>query len=211
MPAIVVGMKLSIAQLSSTIRALVAKGDDATGKAEWHYRAAGAHLRTLKEQMPVGTTWERFVKAKCKLSRERADELIRIADGRTTLEKVRADTAKRMQEHRAKRVSRDTGSRSPLTTEHAQAMTARADAERAEAEASKARAEAVAKMFGPSIKAIPVGARELLIKALGSLASESAAERASAALIVENARARLNLTWDDLLVPADSAELADAA
>jgi hypothetical protein len=141
--------------------------------------------------MPVGTTWERFVKAKCKLSRERADELIRIADGRTTLEKVRAGTAKRMQDHRAKQVSRDTGSRSPLTPEQALAMTARANAERAKADASKARAEAVARLFPSPVKTIPEAARAELIAALRMLTKS----RDPAALLVEQQRARLNLDW----------------
>ena len=35
------------------------------------------------------------------------------------------------------------------------------------------------------------------------LGSEHAAERASAALIVERQRARLNMDWTDLLVPAE--------
>ena len=44
------------------------------------------------------------------------------------------------------------------------------------------------------------------------LGSEHAAERASAALIVERQRARLNLTWDDLIVPAEvENELSEAA
>jgi len=34
--------------------------------------------------------WEKYVKAECGLSQTRADELIRIADGLTTLEKTRA-------------------------------------------------------------------------------------------------------------------------
>jgi hypothetical protein len=202
MPAIVVGMKLSIAQLSSTIKTLVAKGDDATGRAEWYFKAAGAHLRTLKEQIPIGATWERFVKAKCKLSRERADELIRIADGRTTLEKVRAGTAKRMQEHRAKRVSRDTGIRSPLTPEQALVVTARVNAERAKSEASKARAEAVARLFPPPVKTIPQAARAELIAALRMLAKS----RDTAAVLIERQRARLNLDWSDLLVPSNADE-----
>ena len=43
------------------------------------------------------------------------------------------------------------------------------------------------------------------------LGSEHAAERASAALIVERQRARLNLTWDDLIVPAEvEADLSEA-
>jgi len=94
-------------------------------------------------------------------------------------------------------------SRTPASAEQAQAQPARADAERAKAEAQKAkaeaskaqaefqkvRAEAASRMFGPQIQAIPQRARELLIKALRMLGSERAAERASAALIVENQRA----------------------
>jgi hypothetical protein len=76
-------------------------------------------------------------------------------------------------------------------------------------EFQRARAEAVAKMFGPSVKTIPDNARALLIKALRALASDSASERASAALIVENQRARLNMGWEELLVPAaDSLDVA---
>ena len=105
---------------------------------------------------------------------------------------------------KAKRAAAVKATKQPMTE-------ARANAERAKAEAAKARAEAVARIFGPAIKTIPIGARTLLIKALRSLAADSAAERASAALIVENARARLNLTWDELIVPAESAELSNAA
>jgi hypothetical protein len=99
----------------------------------------------------------------------------------------------------------------PTSAEQAQAQTAKANAERAKAEAAKAqadakkaRAEAVARMFGPQMKTIPDHARVLLIKALRMLASERAAERASAALIVENQRARLNLAWEELIVPAET-------
>jgi hypothetical protein len=54
------------------------------------------------------------------------------------------------------------------------------------------------------VRTVPDNARQLLIKALRTLASERTAERASAALIVENQRARLNLTWDQLIVPAEA-------
>jgi hypothetical protein len=99
----------------------------------------------------------------------------------------------------------------PMTAEQAQALTAKANAERAKAEAAKARAEAAARMFPPPTKTIPQGARDLLLKALLALASERAPERAAAALIVESQRARLNMKWDELLVPAASSEFADAA
>ncbi|MGD0420203.1 MAG: hypothetical protein ABSA68_11610 [Xanthobacteraceae bacterium] len=82
---------------------------------------------------------------------------------------------------------------------------------KAQAEFQTARAIAVATMFGADTKLIPAAARKELLRALAMLGSEHAAERASAALIVERQRARLNLTWDDLIVPADTAEEREAA
>jgi len=95
-------------------------------------------------------------------------------------------------------------SRRPMTAEEALAQ-------KAQAEFQTARAVAVATMFGADTKRIPVGARKELLAALHMLSSEHAAERAAAALIVERVRARLNLSWDDLLVPADTAEQREAA
>ena len=96
-------------------------------------------------------------------------------------------------------------SRRPMTAEEALAQ-------KAQAEFQTARAVAVAKMFGVETKRVPKGARKELLKALAMLGSEHAAERASAALIVERQRARLNLTWDDLIVPAEvENELSEAA
>jgi hypothetical protein len=93
-----------------------------------------------------------------------------------------------------------------------EAQTARVNADRAKAEFQTARAEVVAKMFGPQTKTIPAHARQLLIAALCALASDRPAERATAALTVENARARLNLKWYDLIVPADAqSEVSKAA
>ena len=101
-------------------------------------------------------------------------------------------------------------SRKPMTTEQALLETAKAEAQKARAEAAKAqaefqksRAEAVATMFGAQMKRVPKGARDELIRSLGMLGSERSAERASAALIVERERARLNMTWDELIVPAE--------
>jgi len=95
--------------------------------------------------------------------------------------------------------------RRPVTAEEALAQ-------KAQAEFQTARAVAVAKLFGAETKRIPAAARKELLKALAMLGSEHAAERASAALIVERARARLNVTWDDLIVPAEvEDELSEAA
>jgi hypothetical protein len=105
-----------------------------------------------------------------------------------------------------KRTQRDTpathgrGPRPAATPEQAQARIAKANAERAKAEAQKAKAEAAkaqaefqkaradasARMFGPQTRTIPDHARELLIRALRALDSDRSAERAAAALVVEN-------------------------
>jgi hypothetical protein len=86
--------------------------------------------------------------------------------------------------------------RPPMTAEEALAQ-------KAQAEFQTARAVAVAKLFGADTKRVPKDARMELLKALAMLGSEHAAEHASAAVIVERQRARLNLTWDDLIVPAE--------
>ena len=130
--------------------------------------------------------------------------------------------------------------RPATSAEQAQAQTAKAEAQRAKAEAAKAKADAsraraeAKKARSENAKAqarareqmhdafagifwgqrekkkIHSGARDLLIKALGMLGSEHAGERASAALVVEKQRAKLGMTWEELIVPAE-ADLSKAA
>jgi hypothetical protein len=149
------------------------------------------------------------------------------------------DAKRRVQ--RAKQKNESKPSRPPTSAEEAQAQTAKANAERAKAEAQKAKAEAsraraeakkarsenskaraqarerfhdaFAGIFGgrPERKKIHSGPRDLLIKALGMLGSEHAGERASAALVVEKQRARLGMTWQELIVPAESESDLDEA
>ena len=68
-----------------------------------------------------------------------------------------------------------------------------------EAEAMRARAVAVAAMFGAESKRIPAAARKELLAALAMLAKS----RDTAAVLVERQRARLNLSWHELLVAAE--------
>jgi hypothetical protein len=89
------------AQLVKAIKTLVEKGDKARDKAEQFYIAAGQHLKTLKEQCSSAAAWEKLVKAKCGLGKSRAYELLQIGDGRTTVAKLRASTAKRVSNYRA--------------------------------------------------------------------------------------------------------------
>ena len=86
--------------LTRRINALVEKGDRAAEKAEQFYKAAGIHIKEIKQRQPEH--WETIVRDKCGLGRSRAYELMAIADGKTTLEKVRADTNERKKAHRAK-------------------------------------------------------------------------------------------------------------
>jgi uncharacterized protein YajQ (UPF0234 family) len=101
-------------ELIKAIKAHIAKGDQLKDKSEQHYISAGLHLNTLKADgahKRHGLTWEQYVKDKCGISRERADQLIRIADGRTTVEQGRASTTQRVTKHRdEKAVLRNTGS-----------------------------------------------------------------------------------------------------
>lgn len=59
------------------------------------------------------------------------------------------------------------------------------------ANAMRARAEAVVRLFPPLVKTIPESTRAQLIKALTRIDDP----------LVETIRKRLNLTWDDLIVP----------
>lgn len=92
--------RLDRISLTKTIRVLIQKGDAAADKAEQFYKAAGLHLKQLKADKPANETWEdyveRYVKKHCGIGIRRAQELIAIADGRTTLEKVRATKAESM-------------------------------------------------------------------------------------------------------------------
>jgi hypothetical protein len=86
--------------LTRRINALVEKGDRAAEKAEQFYKAAGIHIKEIKQRQ--SENWETIVRDKCGLGRSRAYELMAIADGKTTLENVRADTNERKKVHRAK-------------------------------------------------------------------------------------------------------------
>jgi hypothetical protein len=89
------------AQIISTIKAHIAKGDKAAEKAEQHYIAAGQHLATLKANH-AGTweEWETLLKSKVGIGKSRASELMAIADGRTTVEGLRAEKAESVRQVR---------------------------------------------------------------------------------------------------------------
>lgn len=81
------------AQLITTIKAHIAKGDKAAEKAEQHYIAAGQHLKTLKAAH-TGTwdEWETLLKTEIGIGKSRASELMQISDGTKTLIRGSAPT-----------------------------------------------------------------------------------------------------------------------
>jgi len=86
--------------LARQVKALIEKADKAADRAEQLYKSAGLTIIKIKEQSPED--WETIVQRECGKGRSRSYELMAIADGRTTLEKVRAGTNKRQKIHRAK-------------------------------------------------------------------------------------------------------------
>ena len=93
-------------------------------------------------------------------------------------------------------------SRRPMTAEEALAQ-------KAQAEFQTARAVAVARDVRCRLKTNPGSGRKELLKALRALASITP-RRSGSGLIVERQRARLNLTWDDLIVPPKSTRSSEA-
>ena len=90
------------AQLISTIKAHIARGDKAAEKAEQHYIAAGQHLATLKaDHAGTWEEWETLLKSKVGIGKSRASELMAIADGRKTVEGLRAKKAESVRQVRA--------------------------------------------------------------------------------------------------------------
>ena len=96
---------VTITSLVKTINAHLEKAKQYDEKSEQHYISAGLHLAELKDRYKQDVkasktqTWEEFVRETFGLGRSRADELIRIASGQTTVAETRADTAKRVQKH----------------------------------------------------------------------------------------------------------------
>ncbi len=101
---------MSEAQLIKTIKAHIAKGDHAKDKAEQHYISAGQHLKTLKANHAGSwDEWEALLKDKIGIGKSRASELMQIADGRKTFERVQTERRERDRNAAAKKISPPTG------------------------------------------------------------------------------------------------------
>jgi hypothetical protein len=71
--------------------------------ADEHYKAAGIYLKELKaEHADTWAKWETLLKTRIGISTGRASELMQVADGRKTVEKLRADKAESVRQVRAR-------------------------------------------------------------------------------------------------------------
>jgi hypothetical protein len=91
--------------LIKEIKAHLASAEKSADKAEQQYQAVGLKLRKLKALKPANVNWRAYVKQHFDIGKTRARELMLIADGRTTLDKVRADAKQRMKTIRNRRRS----------------------------------------------------------------------------------------------------------
>ena len=98
----------AVSSLVKIIKAHLEKAKQAEEKSEQHYISAGLRLAELKDRyrrdvkVSKTQTWEQYVHETFGLGRSRADELIRIADGRATLEDTRAIKAASVAKSKAK-------------------------------------------------------------------------------------------------------------
>jgi hypothetical protein len=115
---------------------------------------------------------------------------------RTTTEQAEAERAKA----RAQKAKAD------AAKAKADAAKAKAEAQRAREEAKRAEQEAYANMFAgfrPK-REIHSGDRTLLVKALGMLGSDQDGEVLNAARMAEKLRRKLGMSWDELIVEAET-------
>jgi hypothetical protein len=90
---------LSVTDLVTRIKTHIEKGDQAAKKSEQHYVSAGQYLAQFKgKHKGSWQEWEKLLKTKVGIGKSRASELMQIADGRKSVQEVRADTAKRVRE-----------------------------------------------------------------------------------------------------------------
>jgi hypothetical protein len=85
--------RVPLATLSGLVKASLAAGDKAFDKAEQHFKAAGLYLIEARERLPIEQPGKRFtayIVGECRMQTSRAYELIAIAEGRLTLEEIRA-------------------------------------------------------------------------------------------------------------------------
>jgi len=99
--SLIVDSSPSRLDLTRKISVLLDKADRADEKAEQFRIAAGLHIQAVKRLWP--DHWLEMIEKDCKVGRSRIYEIEAIADGRTTVEKVRSDNAQRQRISRERR------------------------------------------------------------------------------------------------------------
>jgi hypothetical protein len=168
------------------VKECITKGDKLKSKAEDFYITAG-------QQEHTGTwlEWEIKLKERAGLGKSRASELMQIADGTKTVEKVGADTAKRTADAK-KRLSATSGeSADPPQPEGVRRIDGRKDiiVQSAGKTMGEVHAEVVAKMMGATPGSPRAVAEELQAAKIKIAGLESEVEELKA----ENARLRAEL------------------
>jgi hypothetical protein len=102
----------AIRSLVSAIKSDLVKAAQSAAKSEQYHIAAGKRLAELKAELKAKPkkerpAWADFVRAKFDLGPSRADELIRIAVGTTTVEKTRAGNTERKKRSQEKSTFRN--------------------------------------------------------------------------------------------------------
>jgi hypothetical protein len=109
-----VAIPAGAAPLCREIKVLVEKAVCAVEKAQQFYTAAGQQIKALQKLFP--DNWETLIKEHCGIGRSRAYEIVAIADGRSSIEEVRAGNAQRQKISREKKSESVT---SRISAEHA--------------------------------------------------------------------------------------------
>ncbi len=100
--AVAATIQRSLTELVRDTNELYAEVEKARGHAERACNLLGQMLAEAKRRKPKGITWPAFVKENYDFSRSRADELIQIAEERTTVEKAREGKNASVKKSRAK-------------------------------------------------------------------------------------------------------------
>lgn len=141
------GQSNALAALSGEIKTLVAEADSLTATADEKYVKAGLLLAELKSKKPTGVKWGPWVLDLTGLSRSRADQLIRIGRGSTTVAAERKRTAVSVANSKTKQKLAATSGHSLEAAVHLLLKLARADVALSETILSIAELNEIAAFF----------------------------------------------------------------
>jgi hypothetical protein len=217
---------MSVTELLSRAKQAIESGETSLRAAAEDIAAAeeqGATQREIAEAVGKSAAWvNRLLRWRQSGYQDATAFGPQAKASRQRARRVQSPEQKKQQPASMSEQAQAAAARARAETAKAEAAKAKAEAQKAKAEAAKAKADATTarakekassdrffrSAFGVKTakKKIHSGPRELLVKALGMLGSDHDGERANAARFVENLRARLGMTWDELITPADDAK-----